>query len=139
MSKISKEEQARLSGIQYALKICNDAKKNGADPMEALEKEVKFRCTYNVPIKVSEKALDELTASVKNHMYDTMKIIIGLLLHNELGFGKTRLERFWERFESQCECVYKGYVTFEDMAAALEDEAKVKLDPIRANNKWIHV
>lgn len=51
MAKLSKEQQAYLDGMAFALRI---AKKDG---IEGLENEIKFRGTTNVPLNVSSKQL----------------------------------------------------------------------------------
>ena len=135
MAKVNKEELARIGGMQYALKIAKEAKDKGDDPVQALEKEVQFRCKYNVPISIPQSAMNEFCEKVKENMFRTMKIVAEMSLRDAFDFSTVRLKRFWDKFDSYCECIFKDYVTFEDMAAQLKEECGIENDPYKKNIK----
>lgn len=126
--KLSKEDEWRISGMQYALKI---AKKDG---IEALEKEINFRCRYEVPLGVSQKTINKFTDNVKANMFDTMKIMVSSTLRDEFDFGTKRLQRFIQRFEQKCECMIKDYCSWQDQIDSLKEETGLEMS-IRENNK----
>ena len=128
MGKINKEEQARLEGMAFALKI---AKEQG---IEALENECKFRNATRIPIAVSRKAADECINKIKMNTIDTVTILAAMTLHDEFGFGKERIARFMNRFNFKAECIMEDYTTWDEQIQILADECKLELS-IRKNDK----
>lgn len=128
MGKISKEESARLQGMSYALDF---VKKNG---IEALEKDLKMRGAYNIPVRVSKSDLEVFTASAKNMMLDTVLILTSMTLHDEFGFGRKRIEQFIERFNLKAECIGEGYTDWAEQIEILKEECGMEFR-IRANDK----
>lgn len=129
---MKKEELARLDGMQFALEI---AEKRG---VQGLREEVEYRHRYKVPLNVSKKEVDEFVKNAKCNMVDTVKIVAAIILHDNFGFRKQRVEKFMVQFENKCECIVKDYVTFTDMQQVLEDEIKIKLG-IRSNDKSVRI
>ena len=110
----SKEELARREGMSYALRYAKD---NG---IEALEKELKRRQAYNIPIRISNKELQAFTDNAKNMMLDTVLILASVTLHDEFGFGRERLERFMRRFNFKAECIGEDYTDWQDQISILK-------------------
>lgn len=50
------------------------------------------------------------------------------VLRNYFGFGKTRLVRFWDHFESMCEEIGRGELKVKDIDQALLDEYGIEVD-----------
>lgn len=128
MGKINKEEQARLEGMAFALKI---AKEQG---VEALENECKFRNATRIPIAVSRKASDECINKIKMNTIDTVTILSAMTLHDEFDFGKERIARFMKRFNFKAECIMEDYTTWDEQIQILAEECKLELN-IRKNDK----
>ena len=124
----SKEEQARREGMSYALRV---AKEKGID---GLEKELKRRQAYNIPIRISNKELQEFTNNAKNMMLDTILILASVTLHDEFGFGHDRLNRFKERFNFKAECIGEDFTDWQDQIAILKEECGLEYS-IRFNDK----
>lgn len=124
----SKEEQARLQGMSYALRV---AKEKGID---GLEQELKRRQAYNIPIRISNKELQEFTTNAKNMMLDTILILASVTLHDEFGFGHDRLNRFKERFNFKAECIGEDFTDWQDQIAILKEECGLDYS-IRFNDK----
>lgn len=124
----SKEEQARLQGMSYALRV---AKEKGID---GLEQELKRRQAYNIPIRISNKELQEFTTNAKNMMLDTILILASVTLHDEFGFGHDRLNRFKERFNFKAECIGEDFTDWQDQIAILKEECGLEYS-IRFNDK----
>lgn len=132
MAKINKEEQARLQGMAYALKI---AEEKGVD---GLREEIKYRNATYVPIAISRKAMDECVNNIKMNTIDTMLILSASTLRDEFGFGKERLARFIERFNHKAECLIDGFCTWDDQMTMLAEECGIKLN-IRHNDKNVRM
>lgn len=124
----SKEEQARLQGMSYALRV---AKEKGID---GLEEELKRRQAYNIPIRISNKELQEFTDNAKNMMLDTILILASVTLHDEFGFGHDRLNRFKERFNFKAECIGDSFTDWQDQIDILREECGLEYS-IRFNDK----
>lgn len=128
----SKEEQARLQGMSYALRV---AKEKGID---GLEEELKRRQAYNIPIRISNKELQEFTDNAKNMMLDTILILASVTLHDEFGFGHDRLNRFKERFNFKAECIGDSFTDWQDQIDILREECGLEYS-IRFNDKNVRV
>ena len=128
----SKEEQARREGMSYALRV---AKEKGID---GLEEELKRRQAYNIPIRISNKELQEFTDNAKNMMLDTILILASVTLHDEFGFGHDRLNRFKERFNFKAECIGDSFTDWQDQIAILKEECGLEYS-IRFNDKNVRV
>lgn len=128
----SKEEQARREGMSYALRV---AKEKGID---GLEEELKRRQAYNIPIRISNKELQEFTDNAKNMMLDTILILASVTLHDEFGFGHDRLNRFKERFNFKAECIGDDFTDWQDQIDILKEECGLEYS-IRFNDKNVRV
>lgn len=128
----SKEEQARLQGMSYALRV---AKEKGID---GLEEELKRRQAYNIPIRISNKELQAFTDNAKNMMLDTILILASVTLHDEFGFGHDRLNRFKERFNFKAECIGDSFTDWQDQIDILKEECGLEYS-IRFNDKNVRV
>lgn len=124
----SKEELARREGMSYALRY---AKANG---LEALENDLKRRGAYNIPVRISDKDLKEFTNNAKMMLLDTVLILASMTLHDEFGFGKSRLERFIKRFNFKAECIGEDYTTWQEQIDILKDECGLEYK-LRMNDK----
>ena len=85
----SKEEIARREGMSYALRY---AKEHGLD---GLEKELKYRGAYEIPLKISNNDLQKFTDNAKNMMLDTVLILASMTLHDEFGFGRGEIAEIY--------------------------------------------
>lgn len=128
----SKEEQARLQGMSYALRV---AKEKGID---GLEEELKRRQAYNIPIRISNKELQAFTDNAKNMMLDTILILASVTLHDEFGFGHDRLNRFKERFNFKAECIGDSFTDWQDQIDILREECGLEYS-IKFNDKNVRV
>lgn len=127
MSK-NKEEQARLQGLQFGLKIAE------ADGIEALREEVKRRGAYDIPVCLPHKVLEEFSERVKNQTLDAVMVLTLVVLRDEFGFGKKRLQQFMDRFDFKTECLVDGFTTWPEQLDILKEECGIELS-IRMNDK----
>lgn len=131
MAKPTKEFLWRMEGMGYALKI---VKEQG---IEALEKEINMRGFWRTPLKMSKQEHDNFVLYVTQNMYHTMLTVVGMVLHDELGFAKKRLLKFKEKFDkltmTAFDFDYAGqhYVTLEDYAVYLNEKANLGIDVAR--------
>lgn len=132
MARMDKEENARRSGMMYALKI---AKEKG---IEGLEEEIKYRNITEIPIAIKRDKLNECIENIKLNTIDTILVLSAVTLRDEFGFGKERLARFIERFNLKTDCLVEDYCTWDDLRQNLEEECGIKLS-IRQNNQNVRL
>ena len=120
-AKWSEIEQARRDGIGYALAI---AREKG---IEGLEEEAKFRGISKVSVAMSNEEYKELVKSITADSVDAIAIIATLTLHDEFGFGEKRVKQFNNRFNLKCDCIGKGFTTWEEQLEILRNECNLKL------------
>lgn len=116
MSKISKEELARFSGAEWALKMCEK------DGTEECRKELEFRGQLGIPLKVNKKDLDEFSERSKKNTIATMLLMTCAVLHDEYGFGFDRMNRFIRRFNTKTACIAEQYVYWKDIQESIRQE-----------------
>ena len=121
MSKEQDKARARIEGMEYALKL---AKEKG---IEALEQEVKWRNASGIGCRISREELNEASDAIKLRTLDTVLALASLTLRDEFDFGKTRLKRFIERFNSKTEFIADGEVTWDDILDVIKDEVNIDL------------
>lgn len=140
---LSKEERARLEGYAQAARY---AEKHGA---EALIKDARLRGILEMPLRVSQKDLDEFVEGQKVTMFDTILMMTIWILHNLWPecFGrvmkgreeKSRLLRFRKEFFFQADCMLEDYMQWEDIKVTLAKEVNMTLKDIRYNDKNVRV
>ena len=97
MGKDKKIYAARMQGLAYALDI---VKKGG---IEALEKEIKARGAYYVPMEISYEQVMELKNLIADRILSTFAPAVMFTLHDTFGFGKDRLLRWKNAFMKRCD------------------------------------
>lgn len=120
-AKWSEIEQARRDGMGYALKIVREK------GIEGLEEEVKFRNISKVSVAMSDEEYKELVNAITADSVDAVAIIATLTLHDEFGFGEKRVKQFKNRFNLKCDCIGKGFTTWQEQLEILRNECNLKL------------
>ena len=87
MAKVTKDEQARLSGAEWMLRL---VKENG---IEAAEEELKMRGGTGWPLRVKKKDLEDFEQGCKENAVATITTLASITLRDEFGFGKERIKR----------------------------------------------
>lgn len=133
MAKIDKLEEARRSGIGYALYIILKAQEDGASAEKAIDKlkeEMEFRNITKVPLGVTKEAIDEYTEKMRHYCVVTYKLMTILTLHDEFRMGRARLERFLERFDDKAECLTTPncQVDWSDYQQIMDDECGIHIE-----------
>ena len=118
--------EGHKQGMAYAYQIitkCEPGKER-----EALAEEIKFRGLLNVPITVPRRTIEEAIEEMKLNTIQTMLAMQCMVLHDEFGFGKKRLQQAVERFNLKVDCLCEGYVTWQDYIDTLKDEVDIELE-----------
>lgn len=131
MGKQDKEYTWRMEGMTYALKV---VKEKG---VEALEKEIRMRGFFKLPIEVSQKEWDKILDFLVNNLHNTYKTVAAYTLRSTFGFGKKRLTDFEIDFDKNTRNAtnfdYLGqhYATLGDYAQELNNEYGMHIDVMR--------
>lgn len=131
MAKTDKTFQWRMEGMLFAHKILQE---KGAD---ALEKEIKLRNFLKLDVWARMEDVRELENTLSTNLYNSFVSTMLYTIHDEFGFGKTRLQRLKESFDRKVENIFdldwlgEHYVRFEDYAKYLESEYDFKFDVAR--------
>ena len=126
MGRLSKEEQARRDGMQWARRV---AESGG---LEALIKECEARNISNLPVGVLTSEAQQFCNNVKMNTLDAVTVLSLTVLEDEFGFTREQCNQFKERFNLKTECLLGDYVTWSELIEQLKDELDIKLD-IREN------
>lgn len=126
MGKIDAKMEGRTEGLELALRI---VKEGGA---EALEREMKHRRVTGIKVPVDHREMDKAAQKIKEQILDTVLAMSIMVLRDEFGFGKKRLDQFKVRFNLKTECMNDGLVTWADILEAIRDETGIELT-IREN------
>lgn len=119
MARLSKEELARHEGANWALN------KIKAEGIQQLEEELKWRGVHGIPVHVSNADLANFSNEARENCIQTVCLLASAVLRDEFGFGKDRLNRFIERFNSKTDCLTMDFCNWYDYAQVLEEETGI--------------
>ena len=119
MSKLSKEELARFSGAEWMVRY---VKEKG---LEAAEKELEMRGVRHIPLSVKEQDLKNFSEREKRNTIATVLMMSAMVLRDEFGFGRDRMNKFIERFNTKTSCLVEGYVYWKDMQQTIAEETGI--------------
>lgn len=132
MARLSKEEQARRDGMQWALRVAEDG------GVEALKRECERRSITDVPVGVRENEAKKFCDNVKANTLDTVLILALTVLTDEFGFTREDCDRFRDRFNLKVDCLLGDYATWSDLLGQLQEDLDMKLE-IRVNANNVHI
>lgn len=122
MGKISKEEQARRDGFDYFVRLYRQQ----SIRIPEIEEEIQRRNIKGVPIGLDKKTEEEYCASIRQNTLDTVLIMSEWVLHNKMGFGRIRLNRFKEWFNEAAEFLADDWYSWGDLRKTLEEETGIE-------------
>ena len=122
--RLEEYRKARNDGIKLACKIILDSEemteeeKNKA--LKAIGKEQRFRKNNNMDTNLTLKELEEASETMRILINEGQILIALSVLHDEFDFGRTRLNRYMDRFCSIHDSIqggWAGYSDYRDMLA----------------------
>ena len=119
MSKLSKEELARFSGAEWMVRY---VKEHG---IEEAEKELERRGVRHIPLSVKEQDLKNFSEREKRNTIATVLMMSAMVLRDEFGFGRDRMNKFIDRFNKKTSCLVEGYVYWKDMQQTIAEETGI--------------
>lgn len=122
MSKANAEAKARIAGMEYALRRIRETS------IEEFEREMKWRNENGISLPLTQQTINEGSWKIKARTIDTTLCMAMLVLHDEFGFGKAKLERFRERFNLKTSCMGDDMVSWSDFRKILKDECGIEME-----------
>lgn len=120
-------QDGRKDGLLLALKL---VKEGG---LENLEKEISFRSLTGINTALARKDLDRASDPIKAMVIDTVCVMSIHVLHDEFGFGPSRIQRFMERFQEKADCLEHGNLDWDDIVKINQEELGIDMQ-IRYND-----
>ena len=99
MAKLSKEETARYSGAEWALRLVEE---RGLDAAKA---ELESRGIRGIPLGLKQTDIDKFCEEEKANTVVTVMLMAAVTLRDEYDFGQQRIDRFIKRFNSKTEAL----------------------------------
>ncbi len=124
--RLEEYRKARNDGISLACKIILDSEdmteeeKNKA--LEAIKKEQRFRRKNNMDTNLTLKELEEASEPMQALINEGQILIALSVLHDEFDFGKTRLNRYMNRFCSINNSIQGGWAGYSDYRDLLAEK-----------------
>lgn len=128
MGKMEQIAEGRNQGLVYALKICQEARQRSDDPIQALDKEIKYRGLSKLSICATEKELDAASDWMKATIMKTMLAASMIVLWERFGFGKIRQKRFSDGFNTYASALAEGSITWYDITDLLKEKTDIDID-----------
>lgn len=111
-------EKIRLETMAYCYLV---AKERG---VEGLEEEIRYRKATKLPIELNRKACDEIIHKILDKAIGAFLVLACSALHDEFGFGGDRCSRFNERLTLKADCLYEGFLTWDEHVKTTAQELK---------------
>lgn len=111
-------EKIRLETMAYCYLV---AKERGVD---GLEEEIRYRKATKLPIELNRKACDEIIHKILDKAIGAFLVLACSALHDEFGFGGDRCSRFNERLTLKADCLYEGFLTWDEHVKTTAQELK---------------
>ena len=122
MAKLSKEETARYSGAEWALRLVEE---RGLDAAKA---ELESRGIRGIPLGLKQTDIDKFCEEEKANTVVTVMLMAAVTLRDEYDFGQQRIDRFIKRFNSKTEALLGKYVDWHELRDTLKDETGLEIE-----------
>lgn len=133
MGKIDLMLEYRMQGLTLGYDIAKQAKEDGADPVEALDRELKLRRRYNTTVCYSHAEWEKDHKEAVLTTYKLAVIIAMATLWGEFGFGgRKRLPDFFDSYLRYVMAIGKGPeaggTSIDELIKTLEEKAGAVID-----------
>ena len=78
-------------------------------------------------VPVSKADLDRAKKDARELAVDTAIALFLTVLRDKEGYGPKRIRRVWDEVQELSDSVVRGYVSIDDLKAALRDEAEINI------------
>ena len=123
-------DRQALERIQYMDYAVRQIQKVG---IEEFKKELRIRYNKALDARLTPQEQDAASQKIKEMCLDTVLTMSVAVLHDEFGFGKKRIKRFFDRYMLKSSCLQGGFVTWQDYMDTIKEELDIKIS-IRMND-----
>ncbi len=131
MGRLTKYEQARRDGMDYAYRIVEE------QGIEALEKRVDRNRKTFVPAFLSDAKLREFEERVKRNCIVSFTCMMAMVLRDKYGFGNKRMAEFSVAFHDMADSIAGEWLTYNDIIETIKEETGVDLISFTTEAKTI--
>lgn len=115
-NKWSEYQRGRQDGLLLARDIVRK------DGIEALEKEISFRCNTGINTGIALKELNKAAGPIKERTLDTFTILSIACLHDEFGFGQVRCQRWLDKMDEGASYLIEDLATWDDYINSIKEQ-----------------
>ena len=108
------------AGRNDGLLLARDIVRDGG--LEALNRDLKMRGAMNINTSLRDKELDKLCEPIKQLTYNTLLLAFLSTLHDEFGFGRTRLQRAADHLKKIAAYLANGWMFWMDMVETMKKD-----------------
>lgn len=112
MSRLDREAEARMNGMDYALRRIKEI------GIEEFEKELEWRGRKNYSVHITSRE----AINAAEQAYKHIRIGALITLYDEFDFDKAMLDRFNKRYNDKMDSLNKGYVNWGDYENIIVNE-----------------
>lgn len=112
MSRLDREAEARMNGMDYALRRIKEI------GIEEFEKELEWRGRKNYSVHITSRE----AINAAEQAYKHIRIAALITLYDEFDFDKAMLDRFNKRYNDKMDSLNKGYVNWGDYENIIVNE-----------------
>ena len=112
MSRLDREAEARMNGMDYALRRIKEI------GIEEFEKELEWRGRKNYSVHITSRE----AINAAEQAYKHIRIGALITLYDEFDFDKAMLDRFNKRYNDKMDSLNKGYVNWGDYEDIIVNE-----------------
>lgn len=112
----------RMDGLKLALRIAD------RDGIDGIRKEIAYRNNSGINTRLSMRELDEASQEIKENCVDTIMTMAMWALRDEFGFGKDRMQRFYDRFMLKTDMALEHVTDLPEIRKTLEKELGYEID-----------
>lgn len=78
--------------------------------------------------RLERKGIDKAELSrIIGYVVNQYSAVLALCLHDKLGFGKVRAQRFMREVEEMFDSINKGYLSLDDVIETVEKELGIRI------------
>ena len=129
MSKSDQIALGRNQGLDLARRIVAQAQEDGADPLRALDMEIRNRHIIGIAAKMTRSEWEKEFVSAMELAYKAAMVIAMAVLWGDFGWGGAkRLPKFCSAYLNYLMEIGKGNTSITELVDLLADKAGVHVD-----------
>ena len=130
--RTSKEDRIWQEGFERACRIAE------TEGVQRLLDERRFRVITGFSGRMTSTELDRYTVQSKAMAFYTVRVAMLASLHDNMGFGKKRLQKVSEGIDKLAEYLAHGWLYWVDVVESLRKAADINLELVDGDERLLH-